>query len=644
MMTIKQLALLFCSFPLFLFAQTDGVSFTLCEPFHESLKDREDITWAKLSVPEDWSKPEGKKIQVAVTILKRQSEAPSDAEPVVYLEGGPGAGSIGGIFMWFNHPILRTSDLVLVDMRGTGFSEPKLCPDLGKEILKILASNQSHEEDEAQKAEAAMACKRDMIARGIDVNAYHAQAIAYDLHALKKALDYERWNVYGVSYGTQMAQEYAHYFPQDVKSLILDSAIPRIDQYYTANTSNYMGSLEKLFVACEQDPNCNQLYPNLEETYYATIAALEKAPLTVEVPKKVLSNQQFTYNAEDFKIAIHQGLYDRWLIEVIPLLITEFHRKNEKTLGALVEAFSRALTLDYGMYYCVICNDVIPRNAMADYHQNSAQYQSLKGGLSFYKSDFVVCEQWNKDTDRSDSMENDSLFHSDLAVPVLVISGEFDPITPSRNGVLTQRKFRNSFLLNAPNFGHAPSISNIGARIVGEFIGDPTKAPTKTKYGPDKAVNFVQSVELSGGVSQFANSLQRFDLIFFAPLIIALLVFILSIFGFLYALYRSKNMSKANQGMNGLLILTSLLGVLSIGGLVKAILDTVDRNFYILAFGLPAQHGYVFLVQTAFLGLLLLTMAYFIFRVRKLSNPTLISTVLFSGLVMSVYFYYWGFL
>lgn len=318
MKNLIRLFLLLCLLPTCLFSQTNTLKLEKTTTFfpEEKIINQEDIEWNYLVVPENWDKTEGKTIKIAVAVLKCTSKN-TNSNPVVYIEGGPGAGGIEGIWSWLKHPLRKNSDIVLVDVRGTGNSLPKFCPDLGKKFLEILSKNQNSTQDEQQKTIAAIACKQDLLNREIDINAYNSKSIAKDLNALKKALKYDKWNVYGVSYGTYTAQVYANDFPQDIKSLILDSSISDISKYYNHNSENYMNSLKKVFRACENDPNCNKQYPNLESAYYATIEKLAKKPVTVKVDKNIIPDGKFTYNAEDFKVAIQQGLYNKKLIQWI---------------------------------------------------------------------------------------------------------------------------------------------------------------------------------------------------------------------------------------------------------------------------------------------------------------------------------------
>jgi pimeloyl-ACP methyl ester carboxylesterase len=638
------LFLLLAMLPSGLFAQTTAFKLEKTKTFFPDDKKlaQENIDWFYLTVPENWDKPVGKTIKIAVAVLKSNSKS-KDSNPVVYIDGGPGSGGIAGIWPWLNHPIRNNSDVVLFDVRGTGNSLPKFCPDLGKKFFEILAKNQNSTQDEQQKTIASLACKQDLLSRNIDINAYNSKSIVKDLNALKIALKYDNWNVYAVSYGTYTAQVYANDFPQDIKSLILDSSISDIAQYYNHNTENYMNSLKKVFTACENDPNCNQQYPNLEKTYFETIEKLSKNPVTVKVDPNIIPSGQFTYNAEDFKIAIHQSLYQKKLIEVLPLLITEFHKGNQGTLSSLVTAFSGALGLDYGQYYCVSCNETIPNNSVSAFNKDAVDYKKLKGGLSFYKSDFVVCDTWNQGAAGKSSV-NDLSNLSKLTAPVLVFAGNFDPITPAENGKVTVERFKNGFLINAPISGHTPGFSKLGVQIAEEFVKNPNQRPDTKELESDNKVHFVTDVKISGGVSNFAKSLNEFNWLFFAPFFIAVIILLISIFFFCYELIAKRKDKTPNKFLKSLIIVTSLLSFFTIIGFITAVNTTAQGNFFILAFGIPNQFNYLFIIQWIFIVFTLISILYFILKIKTITNTSVMATILFSLLLVGIYFEYWGFL
>lgn len=624
------------------FAQQSNLQFEQVTSFYpnDEIINNEGIEWGYFVVPEAWEGTNAKKIKLAVSILKNKSKL-KDKNPVVIINGGPGAGSIEGIWWWLNHPLREKSDIILMDARGTGFSEPRLCPDLGNEFLKILAKNQGAAKDEEEKILAAMTCKQQLIAKGVNVNEYHSRNISKDLHALKEYLKYPNWNVFGVSYGTYMAQVYANDFPNDIKTLILDSPISNISRYYTDNTSNYMSSLNKVFKACKNDPSCNAEYPNLEHIYYNIIEELTKTPITVNVDTSIIEAGTFTYNAEDFKVAIHQALYQKKLIEVLPLLIYQFHNKNKDALSALVAAFSGALGLDYGLYYCVSCNELIPNNSIQAYHRDSNKYPKLKGGLSFYSSDFAVCDAWN---DKKTNAIEKSYSVPNIDVPVLIFTGEFDPITPSKNGDSLATQFKNCYLIKGTTYGHASSYTRKGFEITNGFINAPNKKINGKDFYSNAKTHFIKDIYINGGVSKFGNSINNFELLFFIPLIIALLISLIAIFAYIMALFRNKEKNPSNKIVKLLLLISSALGIGVLIGFVIVLKATASNNFYILAFGISENWSYLFSLLFVFLGIVLLTSLYFIVRIKKIDNRSIIFTVLFSNILISTYFLYWGFL
>lgn len=633
-------------FPIYLFSQTDIVKFEKATSFFPEVDiiNKEDIEWGYLRVPENWNDKNGNTIKLAVAVLKCTSKELNSTNPVVFIEGGPGANSIYGIWSWLDHPLRSKSDIVLIDLRGTGFSSPKLCPELGKSFLKILSKNQSSEQDETQKVVEAMACKQDLINRGIDISAYNSVSMAKDLNALKKILKYDKWNVISASYGTYIAQVYANDFPKDIKTLIFDSPIPYIDKsYYNHNTSNYMSSLEKVFNLCENNENCNKQYPNLRNSYFEIIEELKSNPITVRVDKRILESGVFTYNVEDFKICVQQALMRNKLIEVTPLLITQFKNREEKTLGALVSAFSGALSLDYGTFYCVICNEALPYNSIDEFNKEALKYNRLKGGLSFYKSDFLVCNKWN--LNKEENLVPKELPELEtLTIPVIVFSGDLDPVTPVSNGKTTAEKFLNGTLIRVPNYGHGPSFfSDDAKKIVNYFVQNPTKKPIANSFETESKVEFAKNIKISGGVFNFGNSLNEFNPLFLTPIFIAIIILLISSLVFLYSLIRNRKDAVQNKIIKSLIIITSLIGLFILFGLLVALNTTAENNFYILAFGLPNKYSYLFHFQGIFLLLTFVSSIYFLYKIKSISNRSIIATDLFSLVLIGAYFQYWGF-
>ncbi|MCV9927829.1 alpha/beta fold hydrolase [Flavobacterium sp. LS1R49] len=599
------------------------------------------MIWGYLNVPETWGGHDGKTIKIAVTILKKTSNVKS-SKAIVFIQGGPGADGIANIWSWLNHPLRENNDIIVLDIRGTGLSKPRLSEDLGKKFLEILAKNQSEEEDEKQKTNAAMLCKQDLINRGINIDSYNSLAVANDLHALKSILKYKEWNVYGVSYGTYVAQVYASTYPKDIESLVLDSAIYDMSTYYVDNTANYMNSLQKIFKICKNDKKYNKEYPNLEKTYYEVIADLEKNPLTVSVDKSLVPSGKFTYNAEDFKVAIQQALYNKQLVEVIPVLIYQFHERKGESLGNLVSAFSSLLEMDYGVYYCISCNEALPNNDFSEYQKKASEFKGLSGGISFYKSDFKVCDAWNKNRNEG-SIKSFNLSNLALAkYPVLVFSGEFDPITPQTNGKKVAARFGNAHNIEAYTYGHVPSFTGIGREVAEKFIDHPEQKLDLDAFKKAKTIKLVTGVIINKGVSRAGSSIGELNPVFLFPLIIALGIMLIFIFMYFIKLIKRNYTTIQDKIIRTCLIITSLIGLGLFVSLIMAILNVSKQNFFILAFGLPEDFGYVFSLLFGFLGCLALTLLYFLFTIKKTNQREAIFSVIFSNILLATYLFYWG--
>ena len=113
--------------------------------------------------------------------------------------------------------ILRERDIVLVDQRGTGRSNPLDCP----------AEAQDPQESASPQVIAAStrACLASLAGRA-DVAWYTTSVAVEDLESVRAALGDPRIDLYGASYGTRVAQQYLRRYPQHTRALILDGVVP----------------------------------------------------------------------------------------------------------------------------------------------------------------------------------------------------------------------------------------------------------------------------------------------------------------------------------------------------------------------------------------------------------------------------------
>ncbi len=171
----------------------------------------------ELLVPEDRAQPGGRKIRLFAAVLPANTVTPKD-DPLVILAGGPGqAASFLGPFAARLTELRRTRDVVLIDQRGTGRSSPLSC-----------AAFKPRDDDafDVDPLPRARECVAELKAQGVDAAQYTTTAWIADLEAMREALGYARWNLWGGSYGSRVAQEYLRRHPERVRTLTLDGVAP----------------------------------------------------------------------------------------------------------------------------------------------------------------------------------------------------------------------------------------------------------------------------------------------------------------------------------------------------------------------------------------------------------------------------------
>ena len=175
---------LLVSFSLSYMEAADTTSIDFVEPFSKRFTKyhEEDIDWISIKIPENWQEPEYK-IELAVARINSLSDSIDRA--VLFLEGGPGFGGISRIQFWLDHPIRESRDIILLDIRGTGFSSPRLCKGFGKLVFEVMSKDQTVTQDESQRVDVANECLNSVKSRKIDISHYDIDAVIKDMHALK---------------------------------------------------------------------------------------------------------------------------------------------------------------------------------------------------------------------------------------------------------------------------------------------------------------------------------------------------------------------------------------------------------------------------------------------------------------------------
>ncbi len=233
--------------------------------------DQVDARCGALTVPEDRADPAGRQIELHVAVIPAIRREP-EPDPLFLLAGGPGQSAIETFPAMLNmlYYIHEDRDIVLVDQRGTGKSNPLRCLD---------------PEDETLTDEQALAILRSCPQHlDADVRFYTTEIAMTDLDEVRAALGYETINLYGASYGTRAALTYLRMFPQHLRTVTLDAVVdPGFVMFMDAATDG-QAALDVFFARCESDQACKTAFPDLRSEFDGLLSRLEETPAEITMP------------------------------------------------------------------------------------------------------------------------------------------------------------------------------------------------------------------------------------------------------------------------------------------------------------------------------------------------------------------------
>ena len=404
-----------------------------------------------LVVPENRSLPNSRTLRLAVAILKSLSDNPLP-DPLVYLSGGPGGASVK-YSVWrlknsFWDQYRKKRDLIFFDQRGTGYSDPKFCPELDFTYQTTSLRGLSANEQNTLVIEAVAECRQSMIAKGIDFAFYNSTTSARDLDDLRSALGYDTWNLYGLSYGTRLALTAMRDTPEDIRSVILDSNWP-MNALMADSYARLKRSLDLVFEQCADDTDCNASFPNLKQNFFAMLDDFEANPMVLDMgePDR-FPDGRIVINGNVLAAGVFQGLYDPNFISILPLVVRELGSRNEDVITALADGLvTQPGVVSSGLQLAVNCYEWSSRLTSGMKEGDRAQHPELSVWKP-YPDSSDICETWH--TQRAPASEFGAVRSN---IPTLVAAGEFNPITPPSYSQLTAASLPNSTYIYVPGAG-----------------------------------------------------------------------------------------------------------------------------------------------------------------------------------------------
>lgn len=558
-----------------------------------------------LIVPEQREKTDGRTLELAVAVLRSSSSDPAP-DPVVFLSGGPGGSSVefvpGRARSAFWNRIRQKRDLVFFDQRGTGYSEPEFCSEMEAVFNAVIYRGLSEDQRLAELVSAAAACREKMHEQDVDLTAYNSAASAQDVADLRRALGYESWNLFGLSYGTRLALTALRDAPDGIRSVILDSVSPPNVAGWSDAGERFTRSLQLAFAQCADSADCRETFPSLEADFYNVVADLDSDPVVISMPESSrFPDGRLVVDGSLWLTGMFQGFYDRSFLPVFPLIVRESSRRNKDVLRALAERLARDPERNsVGMKYAVDCYEKLPFNTPEKIGEDRRRYSRLAPWFDIGGgSERAVCEVWHDA--RAGGIEFQPV-HS--TTPALILAGEFDPITPPAYGRKAAQTLPNSTFVEVPAMGHAVSPFTPCTRdLINEFLDAPDQPLDVSCVADLPTVSFVTDVHMNGGVFRFTSALRGDVGALALPAFLAV-VFLLAAVGWPIAFVarRLRGRNTATASAPGQAVARPLAGLAAVSaliffaGLVFTIMQTAAMNPYVLAFGVPGHAAWLFML------------------------------------------------
>jgi pimeloyl-ACP methyl ester carboxylesterase len=394
---------------------------------------------------------------------------------IAVLPGGPGEAALplGRVIARALRPALADHDLLLVDPRGTGRSDPTRCS------VRALASTPAGLRAVAACA-ARLGARRETLTTAEEVR---------DLEDVRTALAIPRLTVLGVSYGTKVAGEYARRFPASTDHVVLDSVVPPDGLDAASELPTF--ALPRVLREVCWPPGCAGISRGADprQTLGALVARLQRRPLngrfvdprgvrrpvpitTALLYRLVTTSDTDPFLRADLPAAIRSALAG----DAAPLA-----RLLAQGIGAARAAQEQTPTEDAGRFLATLCAESrLPWRAdaplagrraalLARVTAQAERYAPFPPRLVAALSPASACVAWPPTTPPADA--------GGVAppVPTLILEGREDLRTPVEDARRTAALYPNARLLNVPDAGHSVLTSGAGtcaARALVAFLAD----------------------------------------------------------------------------------------------------------------------------------------------------------------------------
>jgi pimeloyl-ACP methyl ester carboxylesterase len=406
----------------------------------------EEVLCGTHRVFEDRAAQNGRTIDLKIAVVPALRRESAD-DPLFVLAGGPGQGArkYGSLIPLAFREVRKTRDVVLVDLRGTGGSNPLRC-DLGDPLAMLQ-----------EGALDAAPCLRTL--KG-DPRLYTTAPAMDDLDEVRAALGYQKINLWGGSYGTRAALVYAQRHPDRVRSVVLDGAAPFEIVLPLHNAWGAQRALDRLLADCAAERECRSAYPRLRQELDEVFSKLP-----------VQASLRHPQTGKPLEVAVTRGVFASGLrgmlytpahASLIPWVIHSARQGDFApfaTLSLETAAWSTE-TMSLGLTLSVLCSEDVRRI------RDDEAERAMRGT---FLGDFEI-EAWRRMCEPWPRGPLPVLDDRPVRVPALILSGDLDPVTPPRWGEAMKKHFPDALHVVVPGTAHNTSMTGCVPDLIARFV------------------------------------------------------------------------------------------------------------------------------------------------------------------------------
>lgn len=414
----------------------------------------------RFRVWEDRGRATGRVLELNLLVLRRSTEGPA-REAIVLLAGGPGQGGTDmapAAFMLLGEA-RQERDILMVDLRGTGGSNPLDCHVEG------AAENPQLVFGHVFDPELYRRCAQRLRAVA-DLRLYTTPLAIDDLDEIRSWLGYEKLVLVGGSYGTRAALIYMARHPERVRAAVLDSPAPAPFSAPLTYARDAQRSVDVIFDSCLADAACRAAYPRLRQRFDALLRRFDDGPVSTTFQDSETGKRHtVAFSRGDFGYALRGLLYRDGFFRQLPRMI--YRAQDSGDLGPFAAAYwarSRALepAIAEGLHISTVCSDDAWRIGGSEIEH--ATRDTFLG--DYLVRDYLgACAVWDAGRVGPDYLEWPA-----ATAPVLILSGGLDPITPPSWGRVAARHLHDAVHLTVADASHGVSGTACGGPIVRQFL------------------------------------------------------------------------------------------------------------------------------------------------------------------------------